>query len=217
MDKLQQVMINKTPGFRLGDSGKIFTYTENDPESKHKARMAALGHPDEISLNKGSDIAAVYDASHNHTGSNHAEKGQSGEPKSSEQFDIKKYYDDEQLVFGWASVAKNKDGARPIEWQGDEIEMDEMEPAVYDFVLSQGITKEMHRQMPAKGTLVESVIFTKEKMKAMGIPEGVVPEGWWVGFKLNDKEAFQKVKSGIYKMFSIEGRGVRTPIEGGTK
>ena len=53
----------------------------------------------------------------------------------------------------------------------------------------------------------------KQKMEAMGIPEGIVPEGWWVGFKIDDAEAYQKVKSGVYKMLSIEGSGQRVPEE----
>ena len=61
--------------------------------------------------------------------------------------------------------------------------------------------------------LVESVIFTKEKMAAMGIPEGVVPEGWWIGFKVTDDEVWEKVKDGTYPMFSIEGEAVREEVD----
>lgn len=204
------------PGYQWGETGDIFTYNPDDPQSKLQARQNALKQGQSIEINKGSAIAEDVYASQNNTPGSQgsSDTGQSGQPGSSETFDIKKYYDDEQLVFGWASVAKDKDGNRPIEWQGDEIEMFEMEPAVYDFVLTQGITKEMHRVEKAKGQVVESVIFTKEKMAAMGIPEGTVPEGWWVGFKLADKDTFMKVKAGIYKMFSIEGKGIRTPIGG---
>ena len=68
--------------------------------------------------------------------------------------------------------------------------------------------------MRKKASLVESVIFTKEKMQAMGIPEGIVPEGWWIGFYVKDDNAWKKIKNGTYKMFSIEGKAVRVPIEG---
>ncbi len=124
---------------------------------------------------------------------------------------IAKYYDDEQLVFGWASVAKDVAGTRPLDWQGDYINAEDLEPAVYKFNLEYRETNEMHAGA-AKGELVESVMLTKEKMAAMGIPEGIVPEGWWVGFKIDDPEAYQKVKKGIYKMFSIEGSGQRVPV-----
>lgn len=187
---IKHARFNGKPGY-INDKGKIFTYDPNDAVARGQARRDAVAHETTEAVAKGSVVDLT-----------------------SEVFDIQKYYDDEQLVFGWASVAKDKDGHRPIEWQGDEIEMYEMEPAVYDFVLEQGITKEMHRKESAKGQIVESVIFTKEKMAAMGIPEGVVPEGWWVGFKLEDRETFKKVKDGEYKMFSIEGKGVRTPLGG---
>lgn len=120
-------------------------------------------------------------------------------------YNINKFYDDEQLVFGWASVAKDANGNRPLDWQGDIIDAEDLEQAVYDFNLNFRESNEMHQHDSTNGKLVESIIFTKEKMKAMGIPEGTVAQGWWVGFKLDDREVYQKVKSGIYKMFSIEG------------
>lgn len=130
---------------------------------------------------------------------------------------ISKYHDDEQLVFGWASVAKDVNGEAPLDWQGDVIEPLDLEKAVYKFNLEFRESNEMHVPGTVNGTLVESVMFTKEKMKAMGIPEGVVPEGWWVGFKISDQQAYRKVKAGIYKMFSIEGKATRVPLEGGNK
>jgi hypothetical protein len=128
-----------------------------------------------------------------------------------QNMEIAKYYDDEQLVFGWASVAKDAKGTRPLDWQDDYVDAEDLEQAVYKFNLDYRETNEMHSG-PVKGQLVESIMFTKEKMAAMGIPEGTVPEGWWVGFKIDDKEAYQKVKNHIYKMFSIEGSGQRVPV-----
>lgn len=125
---------------------------------------------------------------------------------------IAKYYDDEQLVFGWASVAKDASGVAPLDWQGDVIDACDLEKAVYKFNLEFRESNDMHRPNSVNGQLVESVMFTKEKMAAMGIPEGLVPEGWWCGFKIDDQVAYQKVKSGIYKMFSIEGTGTRVPV-----
>ena len=123
--------------------------------------------------------------------------------------EITKYYDDEQLVFGWASVAKDANGNRPLDWQGDLIDAEDLEQAVYKFNLEFRESNEMHVPGTVNGTLVESIMFTKQKMAAMGIPEGTVPEGWWVGFKISDRDAYLKVKSGIYKMFSIEGSATR--------
>jgi hypothetical protein len=125
---------------------------------------------------------------------------------------ISKYKDDDQLVFGWASVAKDATGVRPLDWQGDLIDAEDLEPAVYKFNTDFRESNDMHQKDSVNGTLVESVMFTKAKMEAMGIPEGTVPEGWWVGFKIADPVAYQKVKKGIYKMFSIEGSGQRLEV-----
>ena len=47
-----------------------------------------------------------------------------------------------------------------------------------------------------EAVLIESVVFTEEKMKAMGIPAGTLPVGWWIGFKVLDEDVWEKVKSG---------------------
>ena len=62
--------------------------------------------------------------------------------------------------------------------------------------------------------LIESVVFTEEKMQAMGIPAGTLPIGWWIGFKVLDEEVWEKVKDGTYPMFSIEGEAERVEVEG---
>ena len=126
---------------------------------------------------------------------------------------INKFYDDEQLVFGWASVSKDAKGNRPLDWHGDLIDVEDLEKAVYDFVLNFGESNEMHKANSTNGKLVESVVFTKEKMKAMGIPEGVVPEGGWVAFYIENREAYMKVKNGTYKMFSIEGSAQQLEVD----
>lgn len=46
-------------------------------------------------------------------------------------------------------------------------------------------------------------------MAAMGIPEGTLPVGWWIGFQVTDADVWEKVKDGTYSMFSIEGKAER--------
>lgn len=127
--------------------------------------------------------------------------------------DVKKFYDDEQLVFGWASVSKDAKGNIPLDWHGDFIDAEELEKAVYEFNLNFRESNEMHQPNTTNGKLVESIIFTKEKIQSMGIPSGTVPEGWWVGFKLDNREVYHKVKTGIYKMFSIEGSAYSQEVD----
>lgn len=129
------------------------------------------------------------------------------------QFKIAKTQQDKRLVFGWANVAVKADGTIVEDFQKDVIPPKELEEAAYDHVLRFRSIGERHNPMlRQKGQLVESVIFTKEKMKAMGIPEGIVPQGWWVGYYIEDDDTWRKIKKGQYEMFSIEGTGQRVTV-----
>lgn len=128
------------------------------------------------------------------------------------RFGLYKEIDAEKgLVSGWANVSKNADGSIPLDWQGDVIAPATLEDAAIDFMLNYRESGECH-QGDAVGAVVESIVLTKEKQAAMGIPEGCVPEGWFITVKLFDKEAFEKVKSGEYQMFSIQGTGERVAV-----
>lgn len=129
-------------------------------------------------------------------------------------FTITKSEEDKRQVFGWANVAVRKDGSIVADLQNDVIEPEELERAAYEYVLKFRDAGERHDPaLRKKGKLIESVVFTKEKMAAIGIPEGTVPEGWWIGFKVEDDEAWKKIKTGEYRAFSIEGTGERVPYE----
>lgn len=119
--------------------------------------------------------------------------------------------DNAHLVFGWANISIKQDGDIPLDWEGDITAPNILEKAAYNFVLNFRVSGEEH-EGEALGHLVESVMFTKQKMTAMGIPLGIVPEGWWVGFYIPDDEVYEKVRSGVYKMFSIQGRARRLNI-----
>lgn len=124
---------------------------------------------------------------------------------------ITKMKDDEHLVFGWANVSVNNTGDIPLDWQGDVTAPEVLEKAAYQYVLKHRTTGEMH-QGESVGYMVESVMFTKQKMEAMGIPEGVVNEGWWIGFYVPDDEVVAKIKDGSYKMFSIQGKAKKLKV-----
>ena len=139
------------------------------------------------------------------------------EPKEEDTqkaFTIYKTDEDQRLVFGWASVAITVDGTVLEDRQHDMIEPEDLEEAAYEYVLNFRETGEEH--LPGyrkKGRLVESCVFTPEKQKAMGIPENTLPVAWWIGFKIDDEDTWQRVKNGTYRMFSIEGRAQREEIE----
>ena len=130
------------------------------------------------------------------------------------RFSIRKADDERRQVFGWASIAVTPEGEQIEDYQGDLIAPADLEQAAYEFVRLYGEGGEMHE--PSKrivAVLIESVVFTKEKAAAIGIPEGTLPEGWWIGFQVTDPEVWEKIKNGTYAMFSIEGEGERVKAD----
>lgn len=123
---------------------------------------------------------------------------------------VAKMDDDKCLVFGWASIVE-KDGRPVIDLQGDQIDIADLEDAVYAYTLDKRDAGEMHERVTGVGKLVESMVMTVEKQRAMGLPEGSAPLGWWVGYKIAP-DVFAKVKSGEYPMFSIGGGAIRVAI-----
>jgi hypothetical protein len=124
---------------------------------------------------------------------------------------VEKLDEEQHVVAGWASIAKTKDGKYIVDSQGDVIDPDSLNAAAKDFVKQYRQGGEMHEGR-APSVLVESMVFTKANCQAMGIPEGILPEGWWTGFEVPDA-TFAKVAAGQELMFSIEGEADRTPVE----
>lgn len=118
---------------------------------------------------------------------------------------IVKRDDDKFLVFGYASVADVEDS------QGDVISIDELEKGAYLFMLHGGMGAEMH-EVYGVADVVESIVFTKEKLKLLGLAEDALPPAWWIGMKVRNAETWQKIKNGDYKSFSIGGRAIREAI-----
>ena len=128
------------------------------------------------------------------------------------RFKIAKSDDDKRLAFGWANVSVSAAGEQLVDWHEDMIDIEELEQAAYKFVELYREGGEMHERGGC-AVLIESMVFTKEKQAALGLPEGTVPEGWWIGFYVTDDDVWEKVKSGEYPMFSIEGEAIREPVE----
>lgn len=113
-----------------------------------------------------------------------------------------------RLVFGWAYVSKDADGTVLVDSQDDYIDDDwELEKAAYEYVVKSRDGSDTH-VVKGLATLVESVVFTKEKSKAMGLGDNV-PTGWWVGLRITNDRLLEKVQSGDYTSFSIGGKGLR--------
>lgn len=133
---------------------------------------------------------------------------------SKSSFAITKADEEKRLVFGWALVSARSDGEKIIDSQGDIVEQDDLEEGAYEYVLNFRDAGEEHiGSLRKKARMVESVVLTEEKMRAMGIPAGTVPVGWWIGFYVDDDATWEQIKNGTYKMFSIEGKAMREPVK----
>lgn len=122
--------------------------------------------------------------------------------------------DGECRVFGWASIIEQKSGDPLVDRQGDVMLLEDLEPAVYQFVIDFHAGGVMHRG-GVTSKLIESFVVTPDKLKAMGFKANALRAGWWVGFSVEDQAIAAKVRAGNFKAFSIQGKGTRTPIKEG--
>lgn len=123
--------------------------------------------------------------------------------------------EDQRLVFGWASIAKTADGKTLIDRQDDYIDdVDHFEKSAYDYVLNCRDGGVMHLRKGV-ATVIESMVFTPEKIAKLGLPPGSLPTGWWLGFRVTDDQVWDLVKRGKFSGFSVHGRGrrERTPVD----
>lgn len=119
--------------------------------------------------------------------------------------------EEQRLVFGWLYVARKADGSQVVDHSGEVVDVADLEKASYEFVLKHRVAGAMHEEIGV-GRLVECIVFTAEKREAMGIPDGVLGDAMWVGFKIDDDDAWEGVRSGRYKMLSLGGKAVRSLI-----
>lgn len=122
---------------------------------------------------------------------------------------ISKVEPDKQNVFGWAYVTHDKDGVVNVDKSGDFIdEVEEIEKSAYHYALTSRQGDADHTNQHG-ADMIESMVFTPEKIEKMGLPAGSVPLGWWLGFHVNDAATWERVKKGELKAFSIHGSGTR--------
>lgn len=122
---------------------------------------------------------------------------------------------DRQQVFGWASIT-HMDGEIVVDKQDDVIESAELEKAAQDFVLYSRQQGHMHVRKGV-GRLIESVVFTEEKMAKCGlfafdVESGAQIFGWWTGFQVDDGPMWKSIRAGDLPEFSIGGRANRLDI-----
>jgi hypothetical protein len=125
-------------------------------------------------------------------------------------FEIVEKSAERRQVFGWASVAQDRDGHPVVDLGGDLLPVAELEKAAYGFVKESRQGGEMHEGAP-QHRLIASVVFTEDVQKALKVPPGTLPVGWFVGFEVT-AEAFERVRKGSRLQFSIQGRARRERV-----
>lgn len=119
--------------------------------------------------------------------------------------DFAKINNEQQIVYGWASITDDENGI-VTDLQGDQIEIGDLAKAAHDFMLESRAGGDMH-DVIGVGDVVESMVFTPDVQKALGVSVGKT--GWFIGMKVRDAEVWKRVKSGELQAFSIGGTGRR--------
>jgi len=125
---------------------------------------------------------------------------------------------EEHLVFGWAYVTNMPTGEQVLDNSDEYILIADLELAAYDYVMASRAASLLHTQFAdvdgaPLAECCESMMFTPEKIAALGVPENVLPLGWWVGFKVHDQALWEAIKSGDVRAFSIGGTAMKNPGE----
>ncbi len=127
------------------------------------------------------------------------------------QLEIVRKDADARRVFGWFSIAKTKEGKALVDRQGDVVGIEDLEDAAAEFVQEwrQG---GFGHEGGAPNELIASIVLSRQLQDAMGIPAGVLPEGWFGGFEVS-QAAFDRIAKGEFLMFSIEGEAATEEVE----
>jgi hypothetical protein len=118
----------------------------------------------------------------------------------------------QRIVYGWASVSV-ADGELVTDLQGDQIEPDELERAVAQYLLDYRAQEVeaggvMHETSGTECEVIASLVTTPDICKAFGLGDDV-PVGWILGLKVLDDDTWARIVSGELKALSIQGTAER--------
>jgi hypothetical protein len=143
------------------------------------------------------------------------DEGEAEVDTGTSKLEVTKLDIDKRLVFGWAYVTHDEQGNVQVDKSGEFVDdYDELERAAYEFVVKSRRAGDMHRGDFTAGTMIESMVFTPEKISKMGLPPGSMKTGWWVGFKIENDAVWQAVKNGERPAFSIHGKASKESFDG---
>lgn len=121
-------------------------------------------------------------------------------------------------VFGWAYVSHDNKGEVMVDRSGEFVDdVEVLEKAAYDYVLKSRKGGAEHKraanEVIHESTMIESMVFTPEKIAKMGIPAGTIPQGaWWVGYQIHNDEVWRRFENKELTSFSIHGSGLKKAV-----
>lgn len=115
---------------------------------------------------------------------------------------------EKRLAYGWFSVV-TKGGKPVVDLHGDVISEDQILETAHRYMMSSRRGHIMHEDIHV-GDVVESIVFTGDLQKALGINLGKT--GWFGAMKIHNEKVWQAVKDKKLRMFSIGGRATRKPL-----
>ena len=120
---------------------------------------------------------------------------------------IEKVDEELRIVWGWAYVCEEH-GETVVDHSLQIVDAAEVQKAAHGFVQNSRTGGVMHAG--EAGHIVDSLFFSKELQEALGCDLGKV--GWFIGFHVDDDEAWNLVKRGVLRMFSIGGFSEVEPL-----
>ena len=114
---------------------------------------------------------------------------------------IYKTDDEQRMVWGWAYLCVDANGDQVVDHSGQIVAMDDIQKAAEGFMMESRVGGQNHEG--TAGFVCQSIVVTDELASELGLT--TQKRGWLIGFKVTDDEAWEGVKSGKFKMFSIGG------------
>jgi hypothetical protein len=125
-------------------------------------------------------------------------------PVVGEEFHASIFKADEERHLVYGVIAESD----MVDAQLDVMSARTIEEMAHDFMIRSRKFDERHNWKQAAAALVESWIVREDTTLFGQLIKAV---SWVIGVKVFDDMIWQKIKSGVYKAFSIGGKGVRVP------
>jgi hypothetical protein len=197
------------PGYKYGESGHCYTYTEGNEEGRKAAKHKAILQGTAIAHNSNEKLELSKE--------DYEELGKDFDVEI-ENFEPVIKDDSNHFLFGWAYVAKKLNGEQVIDHSEEFVKEEnfvDLELATYLFNIAYRQSDIRHSCI-AKGYLIDSMVFTREKVEAMrksGKLDGDIALGVWMGFWFPEDEDWNTIKEMKAPMFSLYGKAIKELVE----